>query len=129
MNGMDFGEIMKMAQQAQAQAARMQEESEQRLAGIQVEGSAGGGMVRVEMNGALELRRVLIEPEVIKPEDKEMLEELVAAAVSEAIRRALKEKEAVQQGQVSQMSQGLGGMPGMGGMDLSKLFGGGPPAP
>ena len=82
---MNIGKLMKQAQQMQTQMAKVQEE----LAGKEVEGSSGGGMVTVKMNGQQEVLGVLIDPEVFKEGDKEMLEDLVVAAVNEARRRAL----------------------------------------
>lgn len=76
----DFGKLLKQAQQVQAKMAEMQE----RLAEKTVEASAGGGMVKVAMNGRHEVISVTIDPEVVDPSDVEMLEDLVAAAVNEA---------------------------------------------
>jgi DNA-binding YbaB/EbfC family protein len=80
---------MKQVQKLQARIAEMKEE----LAEKEVEGSAGGGMVRVVTNGRQEVISVVIEPEAL--EDREMLEDLVTAAVNDAIRksRALMEEE------------------------------------
>ncbi len=80
---------MKQVQKLQARIAEIKEE----LAEKEVEGSAGGGMVRVVTNGRQEVISVVIEPEAL--EDREMLEDLVTAAVNDAIRksRALMEEE------------------------------------
>lgn len=75
---------MKQAQKIQTQMARMQEE----LAGRTVEASAGGGMIAVVANGKQEIVSVKIEPEVIDAGDREMLQDLVVAAVNEALRKA-----------------------------------------
>jgi hypothetical protein len=76
----DLGKLLKQAQQVQAKMAEMQE----RLAERTVEASAGGGMVKIVMNGRHEVLSVTIDPEVVDPSDVEMLEDLVAAAVNEA---------------------------------------------
>lgn len=76
--------LMKQAQRIQSQVTRMQEELGDRT----VEASAGGGMVTAVANGRQELVAVSIDPQVVDPEDVEMLEDLVVAAVSEALARA-----------------------------------------
>ncbi len=68
----------------QEKMARMQEELEQKT----VEGSAGGGMVTVLVNGKLEVLHISIDPQVVNAEDVEMLEDLVLAAVNDGLRRA-----------------------------------------
>jgi len=80
----DLGSIMKQAQKIQAQMARMQEE----LAGKTDEASAGGGMITVVSNGKQEIVSIRIEPEVIDASDREMLQDLVVAAVNEALRKS-----------------------------------------
>ncbi len=80
----DLGSIMKQAQKIQTQMERKQEE----LAGRTVEASAGGGMIAVVANGKQEIVSVKIEPEVIDAGDREMLQDLVVAAVNEALRKA-----------------------------------------
>jgi len=79
---MNIAQIMKQAQKMHEQMARIQEE----LANKTVEASAGGGMVTVIANGRQEVLSVKISPEVINPQDSGMLEDLVAAAVNEALR-------------------------------------------
>src|SRR3989304_2468366 len=81
---MDKKKKLKQLQAMQAQMAKAQEE----LAGETVEASAGGGMVRVKATGAGEVVEVKIAPEAIDPEDPEMLEDLVVAAVNQALRNA-----------------------------------------
>jgi DNA-binding YbaB/EbfC family protein len=81
---MNIQKMMKQAQQAQAQMMQMQEE----LSGQTVEASAGGGMVKVVMTGAQDLVSLKIDPSVIDPEDVELLEDMVLAAVNEASRLA-----------------------------------------
>jgi DNA-binding YbaB/EbfC family protein len=78
----NFGKMMKQAQQMQAKMAEIQEQ----LKDETVEASAGGGMVRVTMTGDQQLRSIKIEPSAVDPEDVELLEDMVAAALNEAIR-------------------------------------------
>jgi len=76
--------LMKQAQQAQAKMAQVQEE----LANEMVSASAGGGMVKVEMTGAMEVRSIAIDPAAVDPDDVELLQDMVTAAVNEAVRAA-----------------------------------------
>ncbi|WP_374260729.1 YbaB/EbfC family nucleoid-associated protein [Zoogloea sp.] len=73
--------LMKQAQQMQDNMKKMQDS----LGGIEVEGQAGAGMVKVQMTCKYDVRRVTIDPSVM--DDKEMLEDLLAAAVNDAVRR------------------------------------------
>ncbi len=77
-----MGNMMKQAQKMQEEMQKAQEE----IANMQVEGQAGGGMVKVQMNGRHELRSVQIDDSLMS-DDKEMLEDLLAAAVNDAVRR------------------------------------------
>jgi nucleoid-associated protein EbfC len=95
----------KMMQQVQQMQAQMQAQME----AIRVEGSAGGGMVKATMNGSKELLAVVIEKDVVDPNDVEMLQDLVVAAVNEASRKVDEE-----------MSKSLGAMTG--GMKIPGLF-------
>ena len=79
-----MGGLMKQAQEMQAKLAKIQEE----LAKKTVEATAGGGMVRVTVNGQFTLASIKVDPSVIDPDDVEMLEDLVRAAVNEGLRRA-----------------------------------------
>ncbi len=79
-----FGNILKQAQQMHARIAQLQEE----MAGKTVEASSGGGMVTMVMNGKQEILSVRIDREVVNKEDVEMLQDLIAAAVNEAIRKS-----------------------------------------
>ncbi len=80
----NFGNIMKQAQKIQAKMASLQKEMESRT----VEVTAGGGMVTAVVNGKYELVSLKIEKDIVDPEDIEMLQDLVIAAVNEGIRRA-----------------------------------------
>jgi DNA-binding YbaB/EbfC family protein len=79
-----MGNLLKQAQEMQARMAKIQEELGQKT----VEGSAGGGMVQVTVNGQFNLVAVKIEPSVINSNEKEMLEDLVLAAVNDGMRKA-----------------------------------------
>ena len=76
-----FGNMMKKAQELQKQMLEMQEE----MAHKTTEGSSGGGMVTVTINGSQEILEVKIDPEVVDPDDIELLEDLVVAAVNNAL--------------------------------------------
>lgn len=79
-----MGNLFKQAQEIQARLAQVQEE----LGRKTVEASSGGGMVQVVVNGHLACSSVRVDPAVINPQDKEMLEDLILAAVNEGLRRA-----------------------------------------
>ena len=100
-----LGDIMKQAQKMKAEMDRLQAE----VAARTVEGSAGGGMVNVLANGKGELLSVKIDPEVLRNEDLEMLQDLVTAAVNDALRKA---RELLAQ-EVSRLAGGLGLPPGL----------------
>jgi len=77
-----LGNMMKQAQKMQADMQKAQEE----IANMEVEGQSGGGMVKVQMNGRHEVRRVELDDSLMQ-DDKEMIEDLLAAAVNDAVRR------------------------------------------
>jgi len=80
----DLGEMMRKAQEIRSRFQQLQEE----LGGMVVEGSAGGGMVVATVNGRQEVVSVRIEKEVVSPEDVGMLQDLVRAAVNDALARS-----------------------------------------
>lgn len=86
---MDFGDLGKM-QEMLSQAREMQEQMDQKMVATVVEAESGGGMVHVKMNGKKEVLRIKIEPTALGSStgDIELLEDLIAAAVNEAGRRA-----------------------------------------
>jgi DNA-binding YbaB/EbfC family protein len=100
----NIGQLMKQAQQMQENMRRMQEQ----LASVEVEGQAGGGTVKVVMTCKHEVRRVVIDP-ALGGEDREMLEDLVAAAFNDAARRV----EAMVSEKMSGVTAGLGLPPGL----------------
>ena len=76
--------MMKQAQKMQAEMAKVQEQ----LGDMTVEAASGGGMVQVTVNGKMVVQSISIDPEAIDPEDREMLEDMVLAAVNEGLRKA-----------------------------------------
>ena len=92
--------------QLMRQAQQMQEQLQQKLSALRVEGTAGGGMVRAEMSGQKELLSIKIEKEAVDPNDVEMLQDLVVAAVNEASRKVDEEMQ-------SQLGGMAGKLPGM----------------
>ncbi|MBN1663466.1 MAG: YbaB/EbfC family nucleoid-associated protein [Deltaproteobacteria bacterium] len=95
----NFGNIMKQAKKMQERMARIQEELELKT----VEASSGGGMVSVVVNGKYELVSLKVDKEVVNPEDLEMLQDLIIAAVNEGIRKA-------QEMAAAEMSKVAGGL-------------------
>jgi DNA-binding YbaB/EbfC family protein len=79
-----MGNLVKQAQKMQAKMAKLQEELAERT----VEATAGGGMVKVTANGSQQIVSIKIEPEVVDPDDLEMLEDMVLAAVNEALKQS-----------------------------------------
>jgi DNA-binding YbaB/EbfC family protein len=104
-----MNQLLKQAQQMQAEMAKAQEE----LKNETVEASAGGGMVKVTMTGDMHLREIKIAPEAIDPDDPELLQDMVTAAVNEALRSA-QELAATRMGGIAGL--GGGGLPGLPGM-------------
>jgi DNA-binding YbaB/EbfC family protein len=80
----NMNQMMKQVQQMQAEMVKAQEEAQQQ----EVEASAGGGMVTVKVNGALEVLEIKIDPDAVDPDDVEMLQDMVQAATNEALRSA-----------------------------------------
>ena len=100
--GLDLNAMMKQAQKMQAEMGEAQE----KLKGETVEASAGGGMVKVKLSGDLRLLEIAIDPEAIDPEEAELLQEMVLAAVNEGIRSA-------QELATSRLGGIAGGLPGL----------------
>lgn len=96
--------LMKQAQQMQENMRKMQEQ----LATVEVEGQAGAGMVKVTMTCRHDVKRVTIDPSLLA-DDKDMLEDLIAAAVNDAVRRV----ETTTQEKMAGFTAGLGLPPGM----------------
>jgi nucleoid-associated protein EbfC len=96
--------FMKQAQQMQENLKKAQEE----IAAMEVEGQSGAGMIKVVMTGRHDVKRVSIDPSLMN-DDKDMLEDLIAAAVNDAVRRV----EAATQEKMGGLTSGLGLPPGM----------------
>ncbi|WP_110668525.1 YbaB/EbfC family nucleoid-associated protein [Salinicola halophilus] len=99
-----MGNLMKQAQEMQEKMQKVQEE----IAEMEVDGEAGAGMIKVTMNGRHDLTRVDIDPSVMQ-EDKELLEDLLAAAVNDASRKI----EAQSKSRMEEASSGMNLPPGM----------------
>jgi DNA-binding YbaB/EbfC family protein len=97
--------MLKQVQKMQADMVKAQEELKNEV----VEASAGGGMVTVKVSGDLEIREVRIDPEAVDPEDVELLQDMVLAAVNEAVRSA-------QELAATKMNAAAGGLAGPGGL-------------
>lgn len=116
-SGFDLGGLLEQAQQMQQQLMAAQAEA----ANTVVEGSSGGGAVKVEVSGGLDFRTVQIDPSVIDPEDPSLLEDLVLAALHDAMSQI----QEMQEGAMGGLD--LGGLGGLGGGqqgELGGLFGG-----
>jgi nucleoid-associated protein EbfC len=102
---MDLTKMMKQAQELQGRMQKLQEE----LAALEVEGQSGGGLVKVKLNGKLEAMGLKIDPSLIKPEEAEILEDLIVAALQDAKRKA----ETAVQGKMQEITGGLALPPGL----------------
>ena len=100
----NLGALMKQAQEMQQKMGEMQE----RLADIEVEGSAGAGMVTVTLNGKSDMRRIKIDPSLLKADEAEVLEDLIVAATNDARARL----EVQTQEEMSALTGGLNLPPG-----------------
>jgi nucleoid-associated protein EbfC len=105
-NQPNFNQMMKQVQQMQAEMAKAQEDLKNEV----VEASAGGGMVTVKISGDLELKELTIDPAAVDPEDLELLQDMVQAAVNEAIRSA----QELAANKMGGIAGGLGGIEGLG---------------
>jgi nucleoid-associated protein EbfC len=101
----NMGNLMKQAQQMQANVQRAQAE----IAAMEVTGEAGGGMAKVVMTGKHEVRRVTLDPSLISGDDKDMLEDLIAAAINDAVQKV----ERMSQEKMSKLMGGMNLPPGM----------------
>jgi len=101
----DFLGMMKQAAQLQSKMQAMQEE----LGNVEVEGISGGGMVSVRMTAKMEVKAVKIDPSLMKPEDREIVEDLVVTALADARRKA----EVAMQEKMQSLAGGLGLPPGL----------------
>ncbi len=102
---MDLMKMMKQAQELQGRMQKMQED----LAGLEVEGQSGAGLVKVTLNGKFEARGIKIDPSLIKPDEAEILEDLIVAAFQDAKSKA----EAAVQAKMQELTGGLQLPPGL----------------
>lgn len=102
--GANMNQMIKQAKKMQEQMAKMQEELQERV----VEASAGGGAVTAKVNGRQELLEIKIKPEVVDPEDVEMLEDLILAVINDAI----KQSQEMVSSEMSKLTGGLN-IPGL----------------
>jgi DNA-binding YbaB/EbfC family protein len=109
----NMNQMLKQVQQMQAEMMKAQETLKDEI----VEASAGGGMVTVKVSGELEIKELTIDPEAVDPDDVEMLQDMVLAAVNEAVRSA----QELAANKMSQATGGLGGAGGLGGLGLPGL--------
>lgn len=116
--GFDLGQLMASAQQMQAEV----EQAQASLAEARVTGSAGGGLVRAEVNGTGELVGLVIDPSVVDPADTETLADLVVAAVRDGVRAA----NDLSRKAMSSVAGGLMGGLSLPGLDLPSLGGAAP---
>lgn len=103
--GGNLGNLMKQAQKMQKDMEKVQTELQEKT----IEASAGGGAITVVVTGKKELKEITIKPEVVDPEDVEMLQDLIMAAVNEALRKA----DEMVNGEMGKITGGMGGMPGL----------------
>ena len=103
--GANINNLMRQAQKMQNDVARIQEELAQKT----VEATVGGGVVKVVATCDKKIQEMVISPEAVDPEDVEMLQDLLVAAVNEALRKA----EETSQAELGKVAGGLGGMPGL----------------
>ena len=108
MANFDLSSLMQQAQALQAKLKQMQEEA----AAKTVEAQAGGGMVKVTVDGSMRLRRIEIDPVLLKSDDKPMIEDLIVVAVNDGLRRA----QDLVTGEMGKLTGPLAGLklPGMG---------------
>ena len=103
--GANMQQLMRQAQKMQQQM----QEAQEKLEAAEYEASSGGGMVNVKVSGSRELTSITIDPQIVDPDDIEMLQDLIIAAVNEAIRKGEEARESA----MSRMAPGLGGMGGL----------------
>jgi nucleoid-associated protein EbfC len=101
----DMNQILRQAQEVQRKLLEAQEE----LAATEVEGSAGGGMVTAVVSGTGEVTALTIDPDAVDPDDVEMLQDMVTAAVNDALRR----RRELEQERIGGLTGGLGLPPGL----------------
>lgn len=103
--GGNIGNLMKQAQKMQKDMEKMQEGLQDKT----VEATAGGGAISVVATGKKEIKEIIIKPEVVDPDDVEMLQDLILAAVNEALRKA----DDMVNTEMSKITGGMGNIPGL----------------
>lgn len=103
--GGGMGNLMKQAQKMQKDMEKLQAELEEK----EVEATAGGGAVKVVVTGKKELKEIVIDPGAVDPDDVEMLQDLIVAAVNEGMRKA----DEMASSEMGKITGGLGNMPGL----------------
>ena len=103
--GFGGGNMQQLMRQAPKMQQQMQE-AEEKLEAAEYEATSGGGMVSVKVSGKRELTSLTIDPQVVDPDDIEMLQDLIIAAVNEALRKGEETREAT----MSRMAPGMGGL-------------------
>ena len=98
----NMGVMMKQAQKMQAELAKAQDE----IKDMEYEATAGGGMVKVVATGDMAIKSIVIDPEAVDPEDVDLLQDMVLAAVNEALRKGEETREAT----MGKLTPGMGGM-------------------
>lgn len=101
----NMNNIMKQAQKMQKDMAELQEKLDEMV----FEATAGGGVVKVQVTGKKEVKKITLDPAAVDPDDVEMLEDLILVAVNEAIKKAEEQVNS----QMSSMTGGLGGLGGL----------------
>jgi nucleoid-associated protein EbfC len=109
----NMNDMMRQVQKMQEDMAKAQEELKHET----VEASAGGGMVTVKVSGELEVLELKIDPEAVDPDDVELLQDMIQAAVNEAVRAA----QELAANKIGAVTGGLGGAGGLGGLGLPGL--------
>ncbi|MCU1483825.1 MAG: hypothetical protein JWN67_571 [Actinomycetia bacterium] len=107
-DGPDLGALLQQAQQMQQQLMAAQAQAAEQVH----EGSAGGGAVRIEVTGGMEFRSVTIRPDAVDPADVEMLQDLVLAALNEAVGKVTDAQQSALGGLGGALGGGLGGLLG-----------------
>lgn len=105
MGGGNMANLMKQAQKMQKDMEKMQDELKEKT----VEASAGGGAINVIVTGKKEIKEITIKPEVVDPDDVEMLQDLILAAVNEALRKA----DEMANNEMGRLTGGMGGLGGL----------------
>ena len=102
MAGINMQQLMKQAQQMQKKLAEAQESMNE----VTVDASAGGGMVKVTVDGNMQLQSVTIDPDALDPEDVDMLQDMIVAAVNEA----MKQSDDTYTAEMNKLTGGMGGL-------------------